>query len=155
MCNCVKVGRIGAPKRRSGGSRGSAKPRFLGDQAGAMAVEFAFVLPFFLMVIFATVELGRALSARNEMNHALGRAVRVVNLDSGKTADEIAAFLRADLAKYDPEDLTVSASQKTVSGNDFVKISVSFPFRVIIPFSAIPTVTLNVETLAPELSPLK
>ena len=68
------------------------------DRRGVTAVEFAMVLPVFLTVVLGTVELGRAFQAWNEASHALGRAIRVVNLDANKSPVELATLLEAYLA---------------------------------------------------------
>ena len=123
----------------------------LGEAGGATAVEFGILLPVLMLFVLGTFEFGRALEARNKMSHALSKAVRVINLDSAQTADAITAFITADLTRYGSEDLAVSVSPTTVAGVDYVNISVTFPFNVIIPFSDT-SVTLNVDTLAPMVS---
>jgi Flp pilus assembly protein TadG len=138
--------------RKAAGRIGSS---ILRDQRGAAAVEIAIVLPLFLMVILGTLELGRALESRNDMSHALSRAVRVLNLDSETTPNAIAALLSTYLADRDAEALSVSVSSTTISEIDYMKISVNFPFEVRIPFSSLSTITLGVETVAPVISPTK
>ena len=89
------------------------------------------------------------------MSHALSRAVRVLNLDSEKTPNAIAALLSTYLADHNAEALSVSVSSTTISEIDYMTISVNFPFQVRIPFSSLSTITLGVETVAPVISPTK
>ncbi len=127
----------------------------LREQRGVAAVELAIVLPLFIMLVLGTLELGRALESRNDMSHALSRAVRVLNLDSEKTPNAIAALLSTYLADHNAEALSVSVSSTTISEIDYMTISVNFPFQVRIPFSSLSTITLGVETVAPVISPTK
>ncbi len=137
--------------RKATGRIGSS---ILRDQRGVAAVELAIVLPLFLMVVLGTLELGRALESRNDMSHALSRAVRVLNLDSEKTPSAIAALL-STYVDHNAGALSVSVSSATISEIDYMTISVNFPFQVRIPFSSFSTITLGVETVAPVISPTK
>jgi len=128
---------------------------FLRNQNGVGAIEFAIILPVFLLIIFGTLEFGRALKARNEMSHALSRAVRVINLDAEQTTDAIKEHLASYLADYGSEDLAVNVASTTLSGTDYMNISVSFPFHATIPFSNASVLNLQVETFVPVISATK
>ena len=47
------------------------------DDRGISSVEIALVIGLLVMIVTATLDFGRALAARNEMSHALGRAARL------------------------------------------------------------------------------
>ena len=128
---------------------------FLRNRKGVTAIEFAIMLPVLLLVVFGTIEFGQALKARNEMSHALSRAVRVINLDKEQTTGAIKELLGTYLSNYGSEDLTVNVSSTSISGSDYMKISVSFPFHASIPLSSVSILSLKVETLAPMISPTK
>jgi Flp pilus assembly protein TadG len=104
-----------------------------------------------MMIIYATLEFGRALAAKNEMSHALGRAARVVNLNPSTTETEVHALLEDYLQGYDTADLSVEISE--VSGTSYMRITVSFPFHTALAFSSDSEILLNVSTLAPMVSP--
>ncbi len=90
------------------------------------------------------------------MSQALSRVVRVINLDSEQTTEAISELLLGTyLADYGSEDLDVDVWSTTISGTDYMRISVGFPFHTIIPFSSVSTVTLGVDTLAPVISPMR
>ena len=128
---------------------------FLRDQRGVTAIEFAITLPLLILIVLGTLEFGRALKVRNEMSHALSKAVRVINLDSKQTTQAISEFLGTYLADYGSEDLAVDVSSTTISGTNYMRISVGFPFHMIIPFSNVSTVMLGLHSLAPVISPMR
>ncbi|MDN3721612.1 TadE/TadG family type IV pilus assembly protein [Roseibium salinum] len=97
-------------------------------------MEMALVLPVFLMIIFGIVEFGRALKTWNEVDHALGRAVRLINLDAKTTPQQIVTAMEAYLDDINTESLSVVATPTNISGTDYIKISVGFPFELILPF---------------------
>ena len=51
--------------------------------------------------------------------------------------------------------VTVAATPTTISGSPHMKITVNFPFTLLIPFTGLSNITLSVDTLAPVISPLK
>jgi Flp pilus assembly protein TadG len=120
------------------------------DRQGIAAVEFALALPILVMNIFGIVDFGRALAARNEMEHALGRAMRLIHLDPTVTPQQIETALEGYLIDFDT-DMTVEITE--VSGTSFMEVSVAFPFEISIPFAPVSEVELLVATLAPMVSP--
>ena len=129
------------------------RPKFACDRRGVTAVEFAIVLPFFLMAILGTIEFGRTLAAWNDASRALSRAVRVINIDSSKTTDQVSALLKKYLVDAGAKDVSVSVTSTTISGTDYMKITASFPFNLTIPFATKSDFNIGVDTLAPVLSP--
>lgn len=140
--------------RRSAAAR-RLSSLFLRDGRGVFGVEFALVFPILVMMVGAAVEYGRALEARNQMSHALSKVVRVVNIDPTKSTSQIAYLLADDLSDYGPGDLDVAVSNAEISGSPYMKISVKFPFEMLIPFGELSTLTLTVDTTAPLISPTK
>lgn len=122
------------------------------DRSGVAAIELALALPLLVVVTFAIVDFGRALAARNEMSHALGRAMRLVHLDPTVTPEQIEDSLESYLSNFDA-DMTVQITE--VSGTNFMEVSVNFPFKLAIPFSPVKEVELHVATLAPMVSPIQ
>ena len=129
------------------------RPKFARDQRGTTAVEFALVLPFFLMAVLGTIEFGRALAAWNDASRALSQAVRDINLDPSKTTNQVSALLKKYLVDAGAKDVSVSVTSTTISGADYMKITASFPFNLTIPFASKSDFNIGVDTLAPVLSP--
>ena len=155
MFNYGDVIRAGKARQWIRKAAGRHRFSFLRDQRGVSAIEFAITLPLLLLIVLGTLEFGRALKARNEMSHALSKAVRVINLDSEQTTQAISDILGTYLADYGSEDLDVNVLSTTISGTDYMNISVGFPFHTIIPYSSVSTVMLKVDTLAPVISPTR
>jgi hypothetical protein len=84
------------------------------------------------------------------MEHALGRAMRLIHLDSTVTPQQIETALEDYLSEFDT-DMTVEITE--VSGTSFMEVSVAFPFEISIPFAPVSEVELQVATLAPMVSP--
>lgn len=140
---------LGKAHRRISGGR---FVEFLRHTSGVTAIEFALTFPVLMLIVMGALEFGRALEARNQISHALSRAVRVVDLDADRTASEIAALMAGYLDEFDEDDLTIGTSTTTTSGVEYMDISVAFPFDVIIPFASVSSVTLNVQTRTPVIS---
>jgi Flp pilus assembly protein TadG len=145
MFRSAKSGK-GSPRKTG------ASSRLVGDKRGATAVELALVFPLFIMIVLGIIEIGQALRLWNEVQHALGRAVRLVNVNASTTPSEITSAMRSYLTDVDADSLTVTATPVTISGITHIKISVGFPFEIILPFTDISTVTINVDRTAPVLS---
>jgi Flp pilus assembly protein TadG len=139
-----------ADPRRPGAPAAPFWRRLRDDERGISAIEMALVVGLLVMIVLATLDFGRALAARNEMSHALGRATRVVNLNPATTPEEVAAYLEDDLDGYQTAELDVAVEE--VSGTTYMRISVSFPFHSMMPVGRTSDIVLNVSTLAPMVS---
>lgn len=61
--------------------------RFLRDTAATTAAEFALVVPFFLIMVFGTINLGITFSAVSQVHYAAERAARCLSTNvSGNCA---------------------------------------------------------------------
>ena len=93
MCSCGNLKFASRGMQGAGQESRYGRRRFLGDRRGVTAIEFAIVLPLFLMGVLGAIECGRALAAWNDSSRALGRAVRAINLDPNQTTDQVSALL--------------------------------------------------------------
>jgi hypothetical protein len=103
------------------------------------------------MLIFGAFHVGRALMARNEMNHALAYAMREVHLRPTTLPSEIEATLQSRLTRY--EDLALEVEVTEIVGTSFMRVVVQFPYRIAVPLLPPRDVQLRAETLAPLVSP--
>ncbi len=136
---------------RSADPRLHPAPRLGPCDAGAAAIELSLVLGAVVMLIFGVYHVGRALMARNEMNHALADAVRDVHLRPSTQPADIEATLQGLLAHYQDVDLQVEVT--AIAGTGFMRIAVQFPYSVAVPLLQPRDVQLRAETLAPLVSP--
>lgn len=61
--------------------------RFIRDTAATTAAEFALVIPFFLLMVFGTINLGITFSAVSQIHYAAERAARCLSTNvSGNCA---------------------------------------------------------------------
>lgn len=150
-----KFARLLLPGLRRCASRCALPGRLARDTRGTSAVEVALVMPVFLLLLVGIVEFGRALKHWNEVQYALGKAIRLIHLETSISTTEIVSAMKDYLSSVDPEDLAVTATPTTVTGVDYVKIEVAFPFRMHIPFSDQSSVNISVDAMAPVLSPVK
>ncbi len=123
--------------------------RLGGDGGGSVSVGFSLVVGLLIALVAASLEFGRVMMARSEMDHALGRAARMVIMDGTQTPTEVADMMRNLLADYDPDSLEITAGTKMVAGVDYVTVSVEFPVETSLPFQSLDTVTLRVNTAIP------
>ena len=67
------------------------------DRSGATAAEFALVVPFFLVLVFGTINTGLAMSAVNQIHYAAERSARclAVNVTGNCTAGDIGTYAKA------------------------------------------------------------
>lgn len=121
------------------------------DQRGVATIEMSVIFGALLMILFGSLQFGRALAARNEMNHALSEAVRIVHIDPTTTTAQIVSYLESELADYGTGDLDVTIS--AISGTSYMQVDVSYPFSFAIPFAGTSDITLQATTLAPMVSP--
>lgn len=132
-----------------------ARRMLVGDRRGTSAIELAMVMPVFIAIVVATIEFGRALETWSNMNRAVSQTVRIVNIDASKTTAEVASALEKILADYAEDGLSVSVTSVSVAGVSHLRISATLPFHVNIPFTPLPAFNLEVDTLAPLVSPMK
>lgn len=121
------------------------------DERGVSTIETSIILSALLLMLFGTLQFGLALKARNEMNHALSEAIRLVHIDPATTSQDIIDYLENELSSYGTGDLDVSISQ--ISGTSYMEIAVSYPFVINIPFAGASDITLTAASLAPMVSP--
>jgi Flp pilus assembly protein TadG len=134
-------------------SRSASARRLVGDTRGAAAIEFAFVIGLAIVLVIGTLQVGRALMARNEVSHALSQAVRVVHLEPQTTREQIEARLESLLDGYHGRAFNVEVTE--IAGTTYMQIAVEFPVEIAVPLLPVQTVTMRVDTLAPMVSPLQ
>jgi len=112
-------------------------------EQGFAAIEFTMILPFLLLLIFATAEFGRVLYQYNALNKTVRSASRYLaaNAKLGTGVYEIKADVGTKVTAYiqygGPNsttpllpNLTSSTIDLSLSG-EFVTISVSYPWQPI------------------------
>lgn len=102
-------------------------------------VEFAIVLPMLVLLVFGTIEFGRAYNAQLSVTHAAREGVREYAIT--KDAAKGAAAARASAPALRPGDMGISNSACT-SGQP-ATMTVTYPFQFFLPFVPLGPMTLT------------
>jgi Flp pilus assembly protein TadG len=98
------------------------------DERGSVLVEFAFVLPVFLAILVAIIEMSTFFWTRNTLQFAAEEGVRTAMVDTSAAPSAVKAAVLAKLdgATMDPANLTVTAVLDPYSGVNFMKVTVTY-----------------------------
>ena len=101
------------------------KPRFqihrctAQRRRGASLVEFAFVLPVFLLIVLGIIEFGRAMMISQLLTHAARESARASTLEgaSNSSITDLAVSLLEDSGNISEQDVTVTITVTPGTGN--------------------------------------
>ena len=107
--------------------------RFIGDRAGAAAVEFALIgLPFVLLLL-GLIEFGRGLHIRTALDAAADRAQRTILIDPTASPETIEAEIRSAFLAGPPGLVTVTYASETAAGIDYRLVTLSYQMDLLLP----------------------
>ncbi|HEY7146387.1 MAG TPA: TadE/TadG family type IV pilus assembly protein [Streptosporangiaceae bacterium] len=112
-------------RQRSGGR--SARDR------GAAAVEFALVLPLLLLLVFAIIDFGRALSAQITLTQAAREGARLTALGQ----PNVVSRTQAAAVGLSPVDVTVTSCPAGAGPSANGVVAASYSFSFVTPVGAI------------------
>ncbi len=123
---------------------------WIGDERGAGLAEFALVLPVLLMLLFGILEFGTAYSRAQAITAASREAGRLASLSS-TTADDVTDRVDATLGSTG-FDQPPSVAMTPASGCDgregeSVRVLITVPHRITIPFALDRELTLSGEAV--------
>lgn len=130
---------------------------FAEDRRGVVAVEFALVIPIFLLMTYGFMELGRALFIQNSLGHAVYEAQRyaiVHGASSSSPADEdaIEAVILEKAGVLDGDLLTVDVTYSPDNEpGSVVTIQATYAFDYmtgLLPLDAFDMVSTSSATIA-------
>jgi Flp pilus assembly protein TadG len=110
------------------------------DDRGAVAVEFALVLPFMLLIVFGSIQYGFYFWADQGASDAARKAARLAAVGEYPDCDAFKASIRSDIASLgDEANATIKRSYKSDAGTtrtaadgsdvligDYATVTVSF-----------------------------
>ncbi len=113
------------------------KPSTSKNQSGAVAVEFALVLPIFLVLVLGIFEFGRAFNIQISLSEAAREAARYAAIHQSDSTYTVGAAQAAGVAAapsvdLDPGDISISSSG-TSPCNVEVNIAYSTPWMTGFP----------------------
>ncbi len=125
--------------------------RLGGCRRGATAVEFGILLPIYLIMVLGVVEVGRALWIKSSLQFACEEAARyaIVNTSATTTTVEEYALTRLTNTGINTTGVTFTAAQDTVGSVNFMTISGTYNFTVLVELVPMPDVTLNAKSRVP------
>ena len=106
------------------------RSRVLRRQGGQTLAEFAIILPVLLLILFAIVDLGRAVYAYSVVANCAREGARFGQISTHTSAGIIAAVKNAAVG-LNTEDMTIGVSQPTA---DTIRVDVIYLFHPITPF---------------------
>jgi hypothetical protein len=125
-------------------------PRFLralrtGERSGQAIVEFAFVSIAFFMVVFGTIDFGRAVYMYSELNNAVREGARYGKINPEKTNNiKNTVIDKSPSLNVLADDISVHCTGGCYPGCADVTVSASIEFRAITQeFLGISPITLS------------
>lgn len=123
------------------------------NKDGAMAVEFAIIIPIFMIMLFGTLEIANILYAKSTLQHGIETAGRyaMVHIDATPAEIEEEAVTRSShLSSMSP---TFEVEQMIVSGIPFSIISVTAEYKMLTPVFHGMTLDLSSRMAVPQSDP--
>jgi Flp pilus assembly protein TadG len=129
---------------------GLRKTHLLWRQRGAVAIEYALILPILLLLVLGTMDVGRLLWTYTALSHAAEAAARCAAVNTTTCGND--AQIRT-YATSQAWGLNVSASDFTVSKPSCgVQIKATYDFAFIVPwfpqFGGTPLGTITLDATA-------
>src|SRR5215468_4367319 len=102
-------------------------------ERGAAAIEFALLFPLLMLIVFGTIDFGRALNEQITLTQAAREGVLLDALG----APDVVAQTKAAAAGLSPVDVTVTACPPGAAPTDNAVVNVSYQFNFVTPIGAI------------------
>lgn len=113
-------------------SRSDPAP-FARDARGAAAIEFAFVVPLLLMVMFAVFQFGWAQHRLSSVRQASEEAIRALAIDPSLTQAAIHTLITGSLEATGEGDVAVTLVKEPVSGGEIARVTAIYVAEFGIP----------------------
>lgn len=118
---------------------------------GATAVEFALVAPVFIVMTVGVFELSRAMWIKGTMQYAVEETARYAIVNTSAAIATLESYAQTKLTEsgMNSSGITFTATQDTTGGIDYMTISASYNFQVLITLIEMPAVTLTAKSRVP------
>jgi Flp pilus assembly protein TadG len=108
--------------------------RFLADDKGSTAVEFALVSVAFLSTIFGIFEVGRVYWTYNTMQYAVEQTARYYLVNTSSTNSQLTTYAQGQMgSNINTGPLTISVAKTTTAGVNQVTITGTYTYAAIVP----------------------
>ena len=98
---------------------------FFRSERGAVAVEFALVLPILLMCLVGIMEFGKAYNTQISLTHSAREAARYMVINNNQGAAENVGIAASGF--LNPDEVTVEFSAPACIENQPMEVTVSYP----------------------------
>jgi Flp pilus assembly protein TadG len=121
--------------------------RVVGNRSGLAALEFALVLPLFLLLIIGIMQLGQLFWTQTALQHAVEMAARcaTVNTTTCGTATQIRAYAATQAYGMVVAPATFTVTTPTCGNN----VAATSTFTFLTSLFPIPTITLRAQSCYP------
>ena len=110
------------------------------NERGAAAIEMAFALPIFLVMLWMVVQMGLVMRAVAGMQHALGEGARLTVIYPTPTHNQIVNEINDRVYGIGPGTFNIATP---VNGNGYIDLSVTYSQQTDLLFLPGPTVNLT------------
>jgi Flp pilus assembly protein TadG len=112
-----------------------------GSRRGAAAVELAVLLPFLTFIFVAAVDFGRVFYYYITVTNCARNGAMYGSLDAAHSSNMtgIRDAALTDYSNISPTPSVTSSTGQDGSGNPFVAVTVSYPFKTFSNFPGIPS----------------
>ncbi|MBT4890097.1 MAG: pilus assembly protein [Rhodospirillales bacterium] len=121
------------------------------SRRAATAVEFALVMPIFLIMVIGIFEMSRAMWIKASMQFAAEETTRYAIVNTGETTATLETYALAELGN---SGMNISGASftatKTVSGSiTYVDVSGTYTFSSMVPLVPFPDTVLSAKSRVP------
>ncbi|WP_066258703.1 TadE/TadG family type IV pilus assembly protein [Neobacillus drentensis] len=113
------------------------------SEKGQSLVEFALILPLFLMLLFGIVDFGRAFHAYLTIDHAGREAARAASIGKDNAAVKLVAKKQGSSIGLNEDRVDISTASRT-PGTD-ITITINYQFNFITPVLGPLVKTINLK----------
>lgn len=133
------------------GGKGRRRQPLFDCRYGATAVEFAIVAPVFLIMVIGIFEISRALWIKGSMQYAVEETARYAIVNTSTDTTTLATYAQSKFSDsgVSAPGISFTAAQDTTGSIDYVTISASYNFQVIVTLVPFPDVTLTAKARIP------
>ncbi|MBC2835785.1 TadE/TadG family type IV pilus assembly protein [Paragemmobacter straminiformis] len=127
----------------------TALQRFVRDEGGATAVEFAIVGAIFVVLCMGLIDFGRNFDLQGRVGHAADVAARTLFLDKTATQAQITARIGAAFPTLGFDEMTLTVTNQTIGAHPYRKVTVSMPLHFLTPGFLRRGGTISVDRIVP------
>jgi Flp pilus assembly protein TadG len=120
------------------------------DRTGAMAVEFAFVAPVFLVMLIGLIEFGRMFWIRSTIQFAVEETARYALVNPTLTLSDYTTYAATRLVGVSPASVDFSTNSSITSGSpDYLDLQATYTFQFMVPIIPLSPITLTAKSRVP------